>query len=91
MRGPGGGYCIARSLDKISVAEIILAVDEPLDATKCGGKANCKANGPCLTHNLWTDLTDQIYSYLESVTLDQLIYGKEDSNVKEIPMRLVPA
>ncbi len=91
VRGPGGGYCIARSLDKISVAEIILAVDEPLDATKCGGKANCKANGPCLTHNLWTDLTDQIYSYLESVTLDQLIYGKEDSGIKETAMRLVPA
>ena len=91
VRGPGGGYCIARSLDKISVAEIILAVDEPLDATKCGGKANCKGNGPCLTHNLWTDLTDQIYSYLESVTLDQLIYGKVASVPEEMRMMLAPA
>lgn len=91
VRGPGGGYCISRSLDKISVAEIILAVDEPLDATKCGGKANCKANGPCLTHNLWTDLTDQIYNYLESVTLDQLIYGDNTLKSKEIPVMLAPA
>ena len=88
VRGPGGGYCIAKPLDKISVAQIILAVDEPLDATKCGGKANCKGDGPCLTHNLWTDLTDQIYTYLESITLDRLIYGKAD---QEVRMVLTPA
>lgn len=91
VRGPGGGYCIARALDQISVAEIILAVDEPLDATKCGGKANCKDNGPCLTHNLWTDLTDQIYSYLESITLDQLIYGKHAVRQGGVQMVLTPA
>ncbi len=89
VRGPGGGYCIAKPLDRISVAQIILAVDEPLDATKCGGKANCKGDGPCLTHNLWTDLTDQIYSYLESITLDQLIYGK--MNQGEARMAFAPA
>ena len=91
VRGPGGGYCIAKPLDQISVAKIILAVDEPLDATKCGGKANCKANGPCLTHNLWTDLTDQIYSYLESITLDQLIYGRDAPVRDEVRMMLAPA
>ena len=91
VRGPGGGYCIAKPLDQISVAKIILAVDEPLDATKCGGKANCKANGPCLTHNLWTDLTDQIYSYLESITLDQLIYGGDAPVRDEMRVMLAPA
>lgn len=89
VRGPGGGYCIAKSLDQISVAQIILAVDEPLDATKCGGKANCKGNGPCLTHNLWTDLTDQIYNYLESVTLDQLIFGHEKPAPERQEMRMM--
>ncbi len=88
VRGPGGGYCIAKSLDQISVAQIILAVDEPLDATKCGGKANCKGDGPCITHNLWTDLTDRIYSYLESVTLDQLIYGQKHFGREEARIML---
>ncbi|MBY0578672.1 MAG: Fe-S cluster assembly transcription factor [Burkholderiales bacterium] len=91
VRGPGGGYCIARALDKISVAQIILAVDEPLDATKCAGKANCKGNNPCLTHNLWTDLTDKIYSYLEAITLDQLIYGQEKSSEQYARIMFAPA
>ena len=91
VRGPGGGYCIAKSLDQISVAQIILAVDEPLDATKCGGKANCKGDGPCITHNLWTDLTDRIYSYLESVTLDQLIHGQKHFGREEARVMFAPA
>ena len=53
VRGPGGGYTIARDLDRVTVADIIAAVDEPLDATQCGGKENCLDEGRCMTHDLW--------------------------------------
>src|SRR5450830_1157600 len=53
VRGPGGGYCLAGPTEKISVADIILAVDEPLDATQCGGMENCQEDKRCMTHNLW--------------------------------------
>ena len=56
VRGPGGGYCLAMELDGISVADIIQAVDEPIDATKCGGLGNCHDDLPCMTHDLWTNL-----------------------------------
>ncbi|WP_269533863.1 Fe-S cluster assembly transcriptional regulator IscR [Chitinimonas sp. BJYL2] len=74
VRGPGGGYCLARPTHAISVADIITAVDEPLDATQCGGKENClEDNKRCMTHDLWTDLNRTIYEYLASVTLETLI------------------
>lgn len=74
VRGPGGGYCLARPVAEISVAEIIVAVDEPLDATQCGGKENClDDNRRCMTHELWADLNRAIYSYLAGVTLGSLI------------------
>lgn len=74
VRGPGGGYCLARSVADISVADIITAVDEPLDATQCGGKENChEDNKRCMTHDLWSDLNRTIYEYLASVTLGELI------------------
>ena len=73
VRGPGGGYRLARDAERISVAEIILAVDEPIDATQCGGKENCRDEQKCLTHDLWATLNDRIFSYLESVTLRQLV------------------
>jgi Rrf2 family transcriptional regulator, iron-sulfur cluster assembly transcription factor len=72
-RGPGGGYQINRPLYTLSVADVILAVDEPLDATQCGGKENCQDEGPCMTHNLWTRLNDQMLKFLESVTLQSLV------------------
>ncbi|MBL8440211.1 MAG: Rrf2 family transcriptional regulator, partial [Betaproteobacteria bacterium] len=50
VRGPGGGYCIARPLTEVSVADIIRAVDEPLDATQCGGRENCQDEHRCMTH-----------------------------------------
>src|SRR3989339_1913815 len=56
VRGPGGGYCLARALNEVSVADIIRAVDEPLDATSCGGKRNCHDEHTCMTHVLWTNL-----------------------------------
>ena len=73
VRGPGGGYRLARGADKVSVAEIIVAVDEPLDATQCGGKENCLEDKQCMTHNLWSTLNDKIYSYLASVSLQDLV------------------
>ncbi|MEH6458431.1 Fe-S cluster assembly transcriptional regulator IscR [Chitinimonas sp. JJ19] len=74
VRGPGGGYCLARPVADISVADIITAVDEPLDATQCGGKENClEDNKRCMTHDLWSDLNRTIYEYLASVTLATLI------------------
>ena len=73
VRGPGGGYYLARPAEKITIAEIILAVDEPLDATSCGGKGNCHDDRQCLTHELWMGLNERIFDYLASVTLQQLV------------------
>ena len=73
VRGPGGGYRLGRDIGRISVADIILAVDEPIDATQCAGKENCRDEQKCLTHDLWATLNDHIFGYLESVTLRQLV------------------
>jgi Rrf2 family iron-sulfur cluster assembly transcriptional regulator len=73
VRGPGGGYCLARPLDKITVADIISAVDEPLDATQCGGKENCHDEHRCMTHDLWATLNHKMYEYLASVSLHDLV------------------
>jgi Rrf2 family iron-sulfur cluster assembly transcriptional regulator len=73
VRGPGGGYCLAKNTAEMSVADIILAVDEPIDATQCGGKENCRDEQKCLTHDLWATLTERIFNYLESVSLRQLV------------------
>jgi Rrf2 family iron-sulfur cluster assembly transcriptional regulator len=73
VRGPGGGYTLARDLTKVSVADIIIAVDEPLDATQCGGKENCKDEQRCMTHDLWSTLNDKMYEYLDSVKLSDLV------------------
>lgn len=72
-RGPGGGYTLAKPLVAVSVAEIISAVDEPLDATSCGGKGNCRDEHPCMTHHLWTSLNERMHEYLSSVNLDDLV------------------
>ncbi len=73
VRGPGGGYTLARDLDKLSVADIVTAVDEPLDATQCGGKENCRDDRRCMTHDLWATLNDKMYEYLDSVKLSDLV------------------
>lgn len=80
VRGPGGGYRLAKPVDQVSVADIILAVDEPIDATQCGGKENCQDEHKCITHDLWSNLNAHIFDYLSSVTLSQLVdkaRGKE--------------
>jgi len=73
-RGPGGGYTLGRKADDITVADIILSVDEPLDATHCGGKENCHGgDSRCMTHDLWTSLNARMVEFLESVSLQKLI------------------
>lgn len=73
VRGPGGGYCIARPLAQVTVADIIRAVDEPLDATQCGGRENCHEEHRCMTHDLWAALNSKMYEYLSSVSLQDLV------------------
>ena len=73
VRGPGGGYCLARSAAEITVADVILAVDEPLDATQCGGRENCKSEHRCMTHDLWSTLNRKMLDYLASVHLAELV------------------
>lgn len=73
-RGPGGGYTLARPMADVSVADIIYAVDEPLDATQCGGKENCGDNDQrCMTHDLWASLNRVMVDYLDSVNLHDLV------------------
>ncbi|MFA9460841.1 Rrf2 family transcriptional regulator [Thiohalorhabdus methylotrophus] len=75
VRGPGGGYMLARAMNETTVSDIILAVDEPISATQCGGNEGkmCKGTEHCLTHWLWMRLGDHIYDFLAAVSLDQLV------------------
>jgi Rrf2 family iron-sulfur cluster assembly transcriptional regulator len=81
VRGPGGGYNLAKPQDQLSVADIILAVDEPIDATQCGGKENCHDDRRCMTHDLWAALNDHIFSFLSGVTLAQLVKQQKPNEV----------
>lgn len=79
VRGPGGGYRLARQPDDTTVADVILAVDEPISATQCGGNEGkmCKGDQHCLTHWLWLRLGDHIYDFLAAVTLEQVVAENE--------------
>ena len=74
-RGPGGGYSLGRSAGEITVADIIVAVDEPIDATGCAGKENCMGEdaGRCMTHDLWASLNTRMVEYLDSISLKKLV------------------
>ena len=72
-RGPGGGYTLGRPAKDVTVADIIFAVDEPLDATQCGGKENCHDDQRCMTHDLWSNLNAKMVEYLDSVNLADLV------------------
>ena len=78
-RGPGGGYALGRKSEEITVADIIVAVDEPIDATGCGGKENCHDDNRCMTHDLWAKLNEKMYEYLESVKLSDLVAKQHDA------------
>jgi len=78
VRGPGGGYRVAKSTRDISVSEIIAAVDELIDATQCGGKENCHDEGRCMTHDLWASLNTKILEFLSGVTLADLVASQRE-------------
>ena len=84
-RGPGGGYSLGRAAEEITVADVILAVDEPLDATGCGGSENCMGDdaGKCMTHDLWSTLNQKMLDFLCSVTLKKLV---DDQLARGAPM-----
>lgn len=77
VRGPGGGYLLGRKDADIDVAEIIDAVNESLDTTKCQGKGDCQGGEMCLTHHLWEDLSSQIHKFLSNISLADLISKRE--------------
>jgi Rrf2 family transcriptional regulator, iron-sulfur cluster assembly transcription factor len=77
VRGPGGGYRMAKDTKAISVSDIIRAVDEQIDATQCGGNENCQDEDRCMTHELWTALNYKILEYLEGVTLATLVASQK--------------
>ena len=87
-RGPGGGYTLARPMRDVSVADIIFAVDEPLDATSCGGKENCHDDGPCMTHELWTNLNKKMIEFLDGVTLQELVDQQRSRETKAPPKQI---
>ena len=78
VRGPGGGYYLGRSSDDISIANIICAVDEWVEFTRCNGKRDCREGERCLTHSLWDDLSVQIYDFLCNISLGDLIRRGEN-------------
>ncbi len=86
VRGPGGGYYLARPSAQISVADIVVAVDESVDATRCGGMLNCLDEKKCITHDLWMGLNEALYGYMAGVSLQQLVDDapKPKSEVKTV-------
>jgi len=83
-RGPGGGYSLSRPAEAIYVGEVITAVDERMDTTRCGGIQNCQNNQPCLTHDLWADLSRQIQDFLNGISLADLTARR---GVREVAAR----
>lgn len=84
VRGPGGGYRLARMPNQITVAQVITAVDEQVDMMHCKGESNCQDGEKCLTHELWEDLSQRLYDFLDGITLDQFVQRPE---IKEIARR----
>lgn len=85
VRGPGGGYRIAKRLEDISVSDIITAVDEQIDATQCGGDENCHEERRCMTHDLWASLNLKILEYLSGVSLADLVASQREGKKIVIP------
>ena len=84
VRGPGGGYSLAVPASEISVAQIVVAINENIDATRCGGEENCQGEERCLTHQLWTELSRRIYEFLDGITLADLV---TQPGVQEVVLR----
>lgn len=84
VRGPGGGYQLGRDAGRIAVSDVIWAVDEMVDATRCAGRENCQGEERCLTHDLWHDLSQQIRDFLSGIDLAELV---ERRRVREVAAR----
>lgn len=83
VRGPGGGYRLSREAADISVSSVIDAVDESVDATRCGGQGDCHDGTTCLTHHLWTDLSDRIHQFLTDISLGDLVARQDVQSIAE--------
>ena len=83
IRGPGGGYKLSRNADDIYIAQIVDAVNEPLDVTNCKGKGNCQKGEVCLTHHLWSDLSEQIHEFLSGISLADLVVRRDIQKIAE--------
>ena len=92
-RGPGGGYRLARSLEDTSVSDIVSAVGEGVDATRCGGTGDCQHGEICLTHELWADLSQQIDLFLKRITFASLVERRDIRNIarRQDPKNLIDA
>tara|TARA_R110001599_G_scaffold353870_1_gene601376 strand:- start:167789 stop:168274 length:486 start_codon:yes stop_codon:yes gene_type:complete len=84
VRGPGGGYHLGRQANTISVAEVIAAVNEDTDTTRCGGAGDCQEGETCLTHHLWMDLSDQVRDFLQGISLGDLV---ERQDIRSVSLR----
>ena len=91
VRGPGGGYTLGRDAAAIFVAEVISAVDENVDTTRCAGAHNCQDNQQCLTHDLWQDLSARIYDYLSQISLQDLMQRRGVQEVARRQQHEVPS
>ncbi|NOY62647.1 MAG: Rrf2 family transcriptional regulator [Gammaproteobacteria bacterium] len=83
-RGPGGGYRLSRSANEISVVSVLTAIDEKMDPRRCSGEGDCQEGQECLTHVLWSDLSDQIYNFLSAISLGDLVNKR---SVQETALR----
>jgi len=83
VRGPGGGYRLSRTADNIFIAEVVDAVSESLDTTRCGNKGDCQKGEKCLTHHLWSDLSDRIHQFLSEISLGDLMRKHEIQDVAD--------
>ena len=83
VRGPGGGYRLSRESTQIFIAEVVDAVDEPVDVTRCEGQDNCQNGEPCLTHYLWEDLSQQLHKFLSAISLQSLVERSEIRKVAD--------
>ncbi|MBW4936315.1 Fe-S cluster assembly transcriptional regulator IscR [Marinobacter sp. F4206] len=83
IRGPGGGYRLSRDAGQVFIAEVVDAVSESLDTTRCGNKGDCQKGEKCLTHHLWSDLSDQIHQFLSEISLGDLMKKHEIRQVAD--------
>lgn len=90
VRGPGGGYQLAHAATDIQIVQVIDAVDESVDATRCKGKGNCQDGETCLTHYLWCELSEQIHDFLSGITLGSLVQRAEVRNIAQRQQQRIP-